>query len=511
MLYGVGYVLWRAGEKDSEWSIKSGSEVIVRIAGEVRMGKKIHQKSREVRFNRLQLEYLETRTLLSTVIEGVDLDGDGYEIKLIGPGNVTDSSLDNLTVAGTTMSSKLIVSVTNVIGDGLVNIKQVSTGAANLGRLKVQGDLGGLIVGRLGQLHVQSFGAAVGTIDTYSMGGDVGTINVPGGIRDATVLIGGKLGVLQVGNREDGSSNISNSSFNLIGDVTKIQLRQSLTAGSLINVNGAIGKFDIDKSIVNGTVQASGDVANFWVDGGIRSTSTIEIEGDLQQMKVKKTVSDTDITVEGKLQSAKIGGDLRNATLLTNAIDQLLIGDDLEDTQIGVTDDLLKLQTEDSRNLTLRVSGRLHKLQVKRDLDGGLISALNGIGVMKVGQDLNRSTIVAGIDIGADFALDVAPGGDDTEWGNVVIEKIQVKGDMIDSSIASGVRSEGIYFGDGNDVPTADDIGTARIYQVIVKGEISSTNLPGESFAISAADGIDLIRSGRHLFTGAAGVAVQQF
>jgi len=468
-------------------------------------------KSTKGSSRKLELEYLENRTLLSTVIEGVDLDGDGYEIKLIGPGNVTNSDLDNLVVAGTTMASKLTVSVANVIGDGLVNVKQLTTGAANLGQLTVQGDLGGLSVGKLGQLNVQTLGAVAGTIDTYSIGGTISKIIIPGGVRDATVLIGGNLDMLQVGQREDGASNISNSTFNIIGDVQKIQIRQSLTAGSLINVTGDIGKIDIDKSIMNGMVQASGDVANFCVDGGIRNTSSIDIEGDLQKLKVKKTVSDTNINVEGILQSAKIGGDLRNATILTSAIDLLLVGDDLEDTRIGVTDDLLKLKAEDTRNLTLRVSGALHTLQIKRDLDGGLISALNGIGTVKVGQDLNRSTIVAGIDIGADFTLDVAPGGDDTEWGNVVLEMVMVKGDMIDSSIAAGVNANGSFYGDGNDTPTADDNGTARIYKVMVKGEISSTSLLGESFAISAADGIDLIRSGRELFTGAAGVAVQQF
>lgn len=468
-------------------------------------------KSLENGCRKLVLESLENRTLLSTVIEGVDLDGDGYEIKLTGGGDVVDSDLDNLTVAGTTMGSKLTVSVTNVEGDGFVNVKQLTTGAANLGRLTVEGDLGGLMVGKMGRLDVQTLGAVAGTLDTYSIGGTVSKIMIAGGTQDVTVLIGGDLGTLRVGDRGDGSSNISNSTFNVIGDVGKIQIRQSLTSGSLINVTGDIGKIDIDKSVMNSMVEASGDLTHFNVDGGIRNDSSIDVEGDLKKMKVKKTVIDTDVNVDGVIGYAKIQGDLRNATILASAIDQLRVGDDLEDTQIGVTDDILKLNVEDTRNMTLRVSGSLHDLRVKRDLDGGLISALNGIGTVKVGQDMNCSTIVAGIDIGPDFLLDVAPGGDDTEWGNVVIETVIVKGDMIDSSIASGVKANGSFYGDGDDEPTAGDVGTARIYKVIVKGEISSTSMLGESFAISAADGIDLIRSGRQLFTGAAGVAVQQF
>lgn len=459
----------------------------------------------------LELEYLEPRTLLSTVIEGIDLDGDGYQIKLIGPGQVADSDLDNLVLAGTTMSSQLSVSVVHTVGDGLVNVKQLTTGAANLGRLTVEGDLGGLIVGKLGTLETQTLGAVAGALDTYSIGGTANAIKISGGIQDATVLVGGRLGMLQVGQRNDSASNISNSTFNVIGDVENIRIRQSLTSGSLIHVTGDIDKIDIDKTIMNSAVEASGDVVRFTVDGGVRNTSSIDIEGDLGKLKVKKTIVDTDIQVDGVIQNAQIHGDMRNTTLMASEIQRLQVGDDLEDTQIGVTDDLLSLKAADTRNMTLRVSGVLHALQVKRDLDGGLVSALNGIGTVKVGQDLNCSTIVAGIDIGPDFMLDTAPGGDDTEWGNVAIELIKVKGDMIDSSIAAGVNANGTFYGDGNDLPTADDIGTARIYKVVVKGEIGSTNMLGESFAISAADGIDWVQSGRSQFTGAAGVAVQQF
>lgn len=463
------------------------------------------------KIGRLCLEALENRLLLSAVFEGVDPDGDTYEIKLTGPGSVTDASLDNLTVAGTSMASKLSVRLTDQAGDGQVNVGLVDTGSAALGQLEVPGDLGGLLVGRISQLTAGSLGFEAGNTNLFEILGEAGRIRIPGGIRDATVTIAGNLGQLQVGTKDDTATHISNSSFNILGDVQKIQLQQSFTAGSFFNAEGDVQLLDIDQSVMNGVFQVGGDLVSCKVDGGIRSDSLIEVQGSLTKWTVKKTVSDTEITIGQRLGSGLIGGDLRAVILTASAIDRLRVGDDLDDTRISVTDDLVQLQADDSQNLILRVSGALGDLRIKKDMDNALISALNGIGTIQIRQDLNRSTIVGGIDIGPDLLLDVAAGGDDAEWGNVVIDRILVRGDMLDTSIACGVSPVGAYYGDGNDAPTANDVGTARIHQVVVNGQISSTNLPGETFAISAADGIDLIRSGRRTFTGAAGMAVQQF
>jgi hypothetical protein len=290
-----------------------------------------------------------------------------------------------------------------------------------------------------------------------------------------------------------------------------MQLKQSLTGGSAINVTGKITSIDIDKSMMTSSITSGGGVNKITVDVGIRYGSSIKVGGDLDILKVKKTSSDMSIDVTGKLVRGWFGTDVRDSTIMCKSIDNLLVKDDLNDTRIRVTDDVLKLQADDSRGLTLQVNGILHNLRIKRDMDEALISSLDGIEMIRVGQDLYRSTILGGLDIGPDFAMDTLPDGDDIEWGSVVIRHIKIGGDMIDSSIAAGISARGEYYGDGNDEPTANDMGTARIHRVLVRGEIGSTNLPGESYAISAADGIDLVRSGRSIFEGTAGVLLQQF
>ncbi|KPK74596.1 MAG: hypothetical protein AMJ79_13665 [Phycisphaerae bacterium SM23_30] len=459
----------------------------------------------------LQLEALERRLLLSAVLTGIETDGDEYEIRILGAGAILDGSLENLTVSGTNMNSILQVTVKTPVADGLLEVGQVDTGGSNLGRLWVQGDLGALMVGRISRIKVDTLGAAAEASHLFNIAGDAGDILVPGGVSDAAVTVSGSLRKLQVGRPYDGSSNISNSSFSVWGNLDYIRLRQSLTADSTISVHGDVLKIDIDKSVTSSAIDVDGNVEKIIVDGGIRNNCSISVAGDVFFFKAVKTVSDTNINIDGTLTLGKFRTDIQNSTLLCDAVDQLLVKDDLNDTQIGIAGDLNYLKANDSQGLTLRVGGTLNRAKIVRDLDEALLAVLDGIGSVKVGQDLYRSTIVGGIDIGADFTLDPAPGGDDIEWGNIEIKKVKIGGDMIDSSIAAGVSPRGPFFGDGDDEPAADNTGTARIHRIIVKGDISSTNLPGESYAITAGDLIDLVRSNRLPFNGTAGVVLQLF
>jgi len=461
--------------------------------------------------NSLIIESLEPRLLLATVINGFEADGDEYEIKLKGPGTIIDGSLENLTLTNTNISSYLSVTVTNVVADGVLNVAEVDTLGANLGQLNIEGNLGALHVGKLNRLEAHTLGDDPTGARIFNIAGNAQSITVPGGISDSSLSIAGNLNRLIVGERDDGAATISNSTVAVWGDLGALRLRQSLTGDSTITVHGDLNNIRIDKSIMSSSLTVDGDIDTFIVLGAVRNNSDLSIGGNVNFLKINKTVSDSDFSLGGNLLNAKFGNDFRDSTLLAQAVDNIFIKDDLDQSQIGVTGDLLKLKANDSQSLTLRVSGTLRKMQIKNDLDQALVSVLNEIGAIKIGQDLFRSTILGGIDIGDDFAYDTLPGGDDTEWGNVFIHNITIRGDMIDSNIAAGVSARGDYYGDGDDEPTADDIGTARILKVVVKGEISSTGLPGESYAISAADGIDLILSGRRSFTGSAGVLRQEF
>jgi len=462
------------------------------------------------RQGRLQLEALEGRVLLTAVVTGVEPDGDNYEVRLTGPGTITNVDLDELTLAGTTTSSRLAITVVQVAGDGAVAVGQVNTGGAALGSLAVQGDLGGLTVGRLGQLEARSLGTGEEATGEFTIGGATGRVTVSGDVRDVNLTIAGNLEGLQVGGKASRNAQVSGSTLAIAGAVGRIQV-QVMTAGSAVQVGGDLGLLNVDRWLVDTAIAVEGTLGKLNVAGGMRGGCTLEVEGDVADLAVKKDITDATITIGGMLQRGKIGTDLRDSTLQCAGINDLQVGDDLDNVRMSVTDDLVRLRAEDCLGLTLRVSGALHDLEVRRDLEGAVISALNGIGTVQVGQDVNRSLLLAGIDIGADLTMDTGPGGDDAEWGNVTIERVRVGGDLIDTSLAAGVNARGAWFGDGDDEPTAGDTGTARILRLEVRGVIASSGLPGESYAISAADGVDMARSGGTAFTGVPGVVLQEF
>jgi len=55
---------------------------------------------------------------------------------------------------------------------------------------------------------------------------------------------------MQAGRRDDSSSNIGNSTFDVGADLGRVRLQQSLTGGSVLNVAGREKYIDIDKSIM---------------------------------------------------------------------------------------------------------------------------------------------------------------------------------------------------------------------------------------------------------------------
>ena len=175
----------------------------------------------------------------------------------------------------------------------------------------------------------------------------------------------------------------------------------------------------------------------------------------------------------------------------------------LEQVTANLTREIKKIRT---RGMAGLLKGAII---IRRDLDNALVSVLTDIGTLIVGQELNRSNVLAGIDIGDDFVRDEG----DSYSGRALISTMIVMGDMTDSNVAAGVTAGApdYIYGDGDDTPVANEQGIARISRLLVLGRISSTGLAGQSYAISGADGVDLIISEGRLFGGAPGVAVQEF
>lgn len=457
---------------------------------------------------KLFLELLESRRLLSATIEGVEVDGDLYEIRLTGPGKIDVGDLDGVELRNTTSKSHVTIQVIEIHGDGLVAVRHLDTAGDKLGNLTVMGDLGGLNVGKLNRLEANTLGLTAGSNGEFDINGSVDQIKVDMGIFDVDFEIADDVQLIQVGLKTDESSDVRNSRFDIDGDLKRLLLRQSLTANSEIDVDGDIGLVDIDRYLVSSSIHADGHVARMTIDGGISLNSTIDIDGDLNFLKVKKSVSDTTFDIGGALPTATFNDDVVDSLLTANSIGSLSVKDDFNDSQVGVTANITMTRMGDSRGLTLQVGGSSGPIKVARSLDNAIISVLKDIGMIKIGGDLNRSLIMGGYNIGNDFALATA---DDTEWGHLDLQGVIVKGDMIDSSISAGIRPNGLFFGDGDDTATVNHVGSARILKVNVRGQIGSTSIPGEMYAISADDGIERILSHGKEFTGNDGVIVQEF
>jgi len=467
--------------------------------------------SREQRDGSLRLEALERRCLLSGVMEGVDADGDVYQVRLMGPGAITDGSLEDLVVAGTTMRSRLWVTVgdleTGPVGDGQVDVASLRTSGSDLGRLEVEGNVGRLDAGRLGQMKVGSLAPGEGGTGLYTVDGDLGRLEVTGGINEATVTVSGDVGSLRVGGLR-GAGGVEETDFIVGGSLGESRLGW-LTGGSRLAVQGDARRVEVRGWVTLSEVEVGGDAGRITVRGGICSGSEVAAGGDVGMFRVRKTMSDSVMEVGGLISNAMFDNDLENSRVEAGMIERMMVRDDVDGSAVGVTGNIERLQVWDVRGLTLRVGGVLGDVQVRRDLEGALVAALGGIGRVQVGQDLIGSTLLGGIDIGEDFILDVLPGGDDVESGDVRIDQVYVRGDMVDSSIAAGVRPVGVYFGDGDDVAVAGDLGTAWIGRVMVSGEIGVTGQFGACYAITAADGMDMIRCQGGAFEGTADVAVQ--
>lgn len=442
-----------------------------------------------------------------TAKAAVDSDGDEYQLRLIGQGNIVSADPANIILAGTSLASSFSLTVTHVAGDGLVNVANLTTNGADLGIVSIDGDLGSLQIGRCYALEADSIGAQ-NPANSLLVEGWLRRLKVPNGIFNAELTVEGDVNVCQIGSADNTGSFVSNSTIAIQGSVLlQLKLEQSLTNNSTLTIGGYATSIDIVKSIADSTLQVTGSCPLLMVRGGITDGSTVNISESANTVLLGRTVRDSQVNVGNILKTCRIGA-LAGATLKAGTIDKLTIGDNVTDSSINVTGNLSLMQVNAINGLTLRAGGSLGRLQVFHGVADSLISAYTAIGLVHIIRDLENSSLIAGLDIGPDMIRDAT----DLKKGNCLIEKVTVLGEMVDSNIVAGIDAVGpdFRYGDGNDIPNDGDFGLSRIRNVHVLGDIRSNCLSGTSFTISAADSVDTILSRGRPFTGAAGVSVNE-
>jgi hypothetical protein len=262
-----------------------------------------------------------------------------------GGGQFSGLDLSDAEFAGANLT--ITAKRTSHHGDGLVNLGFLDATGIDLGKVKIEGDLGRLEVGdtdlrtsALRSLDIGSMGSLgvsaqldivqgfeshiAGSIPNVKIAGDIGAIHLSVGSL-GTVKVGGSIG-------SSLGDSVGSTDIYVSGDLTALSVGGDIRF-SYIYVDGDIGRIAagnapgkfhlsggvaVKGSIVRSAVRSSGDFSSLTV-GGNFVTSSITADGDLNPANLLAAQTIGVITVKGRVESSTI-----------------LVGDnDSRDVQVG--------------------------------------------------------------------------------------------------------------------------------------------------------------------------------
>jgi hypothetical protein len=481
----------------------------------------------------LDLELLESRQLLSFVVVGVEINGDGdtYEIRLDGPGifDTAANSLELITVTGTTAKSNLRIVV---LGKNIdQNGQSTSNGMVDVDTISITGDIGNIIIeGSLKKITAKTIKSL--KVDSFSGNSDapgvvdVQKINALTALSKVTYTnftFRDKVGTIKLGNRKQEDGTVTNSHFTFHNDVKNLIIDNHLGSSQITQLDGVAKRYLINGNVADSAIHVYGDAKTLAINGNV-AHSTIHVYGEAKALAINGAVSRSDFDFDMSLKKLNVKEEWIDTTLdvketLTRSsfksvissdpseiatqisiktIGRINIKNDIIQTRIGIDSDIAKMTAGNVDGLALRVNGNLGIFSTRGSLDNTIISVLNNINTIKVGKNLQQTVIVAGINIGEDYLLNSED--DQLGRGDLLIKKVIIGNNLVNSSIAVGILSKNGYFGDALDTRFIDDQGNEirakqEIRLIKVGGTISTTGISGESYALVAEDGIDKITS----------------
>lgn len=443
-------------------------------------------------------EGLETRTLLSKVITGTDIDGDTWELRLLGPGDISvqnqpDANGDPIPLGEPALIDSILIGGTDPTQSRLVGVVTKASG----------GD------GRVFFQNMQLFnGIAVGVnanngIHVIDMPdfwlGRTSTLATTAGVPAAQIRIVEGVNTLRFGGADTTFTPPGGTPLNQNGrnDELVVALGLPRTWGTSII---------IDKSITSaqagqGTAAATQDGVQFSVVGRVNTFQANEIVGNAdlppaplaaiggtQVFSTAGIEANAAAILEGQIQGqfgfVRVGGNATNFTVETDdRISNFYIG--------GETSNVILVAPNGSRSIYFgkgmdQVSILSHvimSLQANRGALDSTVLVERPIGQITIGGDVSGTQILSGYSLGLDnvvrsqlfptFPPQVISGG--------AMNQVLIAGDVIDSIFAASVDPVDGVFGDDNDLVLPLGKIIAKVEGTVNNSGISPT-IPNEAF-----------------------------
>ncbi len=441
-------------------------------------------------------EDLETRQLLSTVLKGIDLDGDTYSLRMQGPGDVrivnqpgsdgqpvplgTAAEIDRITVGGT--NSELSTLVGRVRrgpdGDGRVFFKRLEA-FANQSPLVPSSnglqavDMPGFWLGNTSPEGTSAAGSPPASISIPSgvvslrLGGvDASRGTTPGeasvGAQDDTIPI--TLGLPRMGGTRIVVDQVISSTQPTAA--TGGQPAGVVQHGVLFNVSGRLSLFQADSIVGDPDTPGS----QFPGGGGTVVASlpdqSTQITGQIGDVRVGGDATNFSVLTNDRLANFYIGGETRNVSLLTPTGSRNL--------HFGKGLDTVTINTHS-----------IEHLEANRGAQSSNITADRGLGRLRFGGDVANSTFLSGYpqNLAAAISSQSITPNPSAQAGGYM--NVLVAGDVTDTIFAASVEPFEGEFGTPQDLILPQGQITAKVEGDIDNAEATPQSPDSAFFARS--------------------------
>jgi hypothetical protein len=439
---------------------------------------------------------LESRQLLSTTVRGVDVDGDVWALRLIGPGdlrvqNQPDSSgtpvplgdpalIDSITVAGTIpLASRLVGRVRPAAGgDGKVFFQNLTHVGAH----------GASVSGPAGITTIDMPDFWLGhTAATRDTSGTQGSILIPQGIN--TLRFGG----VDVNFTPEGGTPLNQNGQN---DSFTIALGLPRTWGTSIVVDRIITN---GQAAASSTAQPTQDSVTINVRGRINTFQADAIEGNADFPStgfvggggtIVRSIADSTVDnpegtgVTGQIGFVRIGNNATNFSAQTNdRISNFYIGGETDNVQVLAPTGLRNAYFGKGLDTTTIYTDEMNTLQANRGALNSTVYTGLRAGQILIGGDVSNTFFFAGYQLNplTIFNTQTAPDFIPPVRDSGAIGRVLIAGDVIDSVFAASVDPTDQIFGSPDSLELPHGKITAKV-EGSINNENETPDQPDQAF-----------------------------